>query len=232
MPTVDVNGLRMYYELRGDGPPLVLILGLAASMREFGGVIDGLAEHFHVLAFDNRGAGRTDKPDSPYTIEMMAEDTIGLMGAVGVRKAHVVGISMGGRVAIELVSRHPELVDRLALVSTAAKVRHTLRRRFIMGVLSRLLATGGGARQPRYAFKRQLDASGSYDGTAKLGSIHVPTKVFHGRDDKTAHYDLAQVMHEAIPDASMETFRGGHTFFLMRERQRFRTELTAFLNSA
>jgi pimeloyl-ACP methyl ester carboxylesterase len=225
VPTVDVNGLMMYYELRGDGPPLVFILGLATHVREFGPIIDTLAEHFHVLAFDNRGAGRTDKPDSPYTIEMMAEDTIGLMHTVGVKKAHIVGISMGGRIAIELISRHPELVDRLALVSTAAKIRHTVRRRFLMGVLSRLMTGRGKERQPRYAFEHQLHASGSYDGTTKLANIHAPTKVFHGRNDKTAHYDLAQAMHQAIPDATMQTFRGGHMFFVLGERQRFLTEL-------
>lgn len=231
MPTVDVNGLTMYYELRGDGPPLVLILGLAAGVDEFTSVIDSLARHFRVLAFDNRGAGRTDKPDSPYTIEMMADDTIGLMRAVAVTKAHVVAISMGGRIAIELVSRRPDLVDRLALVSTGAKVRDTLRRRFVMGVLSRLLSWRGEQRQPRYAFERQLKASGGYDGTAKLASIRVPTRVFHGRDDRSAAYDLAEAMRDAIPGASMETFRGGHLFFMTGERQRFLTELTAFLGS-
>jgi pimeloyl-ACP methyl ester carboxylesterase len=231
VPTVDVNGLRMYYEMRGDGPPLVLILGLAADVAEFSRVIDALAEHFRVLAFDNRGAGRTDKPDEPYTVEMMADDTIGLMSATGVERAHVVAISLGGRIAIELASRRPDLVDRLALVSTAAKVRHNLRRGFVMGVLSRVL-TAGRDRQPRYAFGRQLDASGSYDGTAKLASIKAPTKVFHGRADRTAPYDLAVAMRDGIPGASMETFRGGHLFFLLAQRQRFAAELTAFLNPA
>jgi pimeloyl-ACP methyl ester carboxylesterase len=231
MPTVDVNGLNMYYEVRGDGPPLVLILGLAGTMAEFGGVIDALAVDFQVLAFDNRGAGRTDKPDVPYTIKMMADDTIGLMSAVGVAKAHVVGISLGGRIAIELATSRPELVDRLALVSTAAKVRNNMRRKIVMGLVSRALATGGN-RQPRHAFEHQRDASTHYDGTAKLASIAAPTKVFHGRGDKTAPYDLAVAMRDGIPGAAMETFQGGHMFFLMGERQRFLTELMAFLNSA
>ena len=76
-----------------------------------------LAEHvrsltwrFRVLAFDNRGAGRSDKPDQPYTIDQMAGDTEGLMRALGIERAHVLGISLGGRIALALALAHPERV--------------------------------------------------------------------------------------------------------------------------
>lgn len=231
MPIVDVNGLRMYYERRGTGPLVVLIPGLAGSVHDFGPMIDALAEHFDVLAIDNRGAGRTDKPDEPYTIEMMAEDTIGLLTSIGVEKAHVVGVSMGGRIAIELASRRPDLIDRLALVSTTAKVRQNLRRTFVMGLMSRLVqARGGEDKQPRYAFERQLAASGGYDGTGKLAGIQAPTMILHGRNDNTAQYDLAQALRDGIPGAELVTFAGGHMFFMMREKGRFTAELAGFLS--
>ncbi len=86
MPTVQVNDIQMYYELRGEGQLLVLILGLAIDVSEVEQIIRWFAERYRVLAFDNRGAGRTDKPDIPYTIEMMASDTIGLMDAVGIAR--------------------------------------------------------------------------------------------------------------------------------------------------
>jgi 3-oxoadipate enol-lactonase len=227
--TVDVNGLHMYYELHGDGPPLVLILGLGGDVSEFGGLIQGLAERHRVLAFDNRGVGRTDMPDTPYTVEMMADDTVGLMRAVGIRRAHVVGISLGGRIAMALTLAHPEMVDRLVLASTAARVISTLRRKFVMNVLSRVLPARSGNPQPRYAFERQLAASGGWNGTSRLPEIHVPTVVLHGRNDKTAPYELAEELHNGIPGAKMVTFHGGHMFLLMGERQRFLAEVTEFL---
>jgi len=85
MPRIKVNDINMYYEIHGEGKPLVLIQGLGAeisSITEGKGksdYLDKLTQKHKVIAFDNRGAGRTDKPDVPYSIEMMAEDTIGLL---------------------------------------------------------------------------------------------------------------------------------------------------------
>lgn len=231
MGIADVNGLRMYYELRGDGPPLVLIPGLGAPVKHFMPLADALAAHFRVLAFDNRGAGGTDKPDEPYSIEMMADDTIGLLAELGITKAHVAGISMGGRIAMELAVRRPDLVDRLALVSTVPKVRNTVRRKVIMGVMARLHPASASNPQPRYAFERQLAASGGYDGTGKLAHITAPTIVLHGKRDKTAQYDLATAMRDGIPGATMVTFDGGHVFMMTAERKRFIDELTSFLSA-
>src|SRR5579872_5777224 len=102
MPTVSVDGLRMYYELSGAGAPLVLIGGLGLDISECGQLIDALSTHYRVLAFDNRGAGRTDKPDEPYSVAQMAGDTAGLMQALGIERAHVAGMSLGGRIALDL----------------------------------------------------------------------------------------------------------------------------------
>jgi pimeloyl-ACP methyl ester carboxylesterase len=148
MPSVDVGGLAMYYEVHGDGPWLVVILGLGAAVSEFPGLIGDLAQGRRVLAFDNRGAGRSGQPDSPYSVEMMADDTAGLMRAVGIDQADVLGISLGGRIALELAVRHPALVDRLVLVSAAARTINTRRRRCVMGFWSRV-RTGPGPRHQR-----------------------------------------------------------------------------------
>ena len=95
MPYVKVNDIHMYYEIHGDGEPLLLIVGLATDISEWDGIIHWLAKKYQVLAFDNRGAGRTDKPDTHYSIEMMADDTVGLMQTLGMEQAHILGISMG-----------------------------------------------------------------------------------------------------------------------------------------
>src|SRR5215470_1625808 len=104
MPTMTVDELCVYYEWHGpeDAPPLVLICGLGLDISVIGSFIDDLATRYRVLAFDNRGAGRTDKPDAPYSVELMAADTAGLMRAVGLSHAAVLGISLGGRIALAL----------------------------------------------------------------------------------------------------------------------------------
>src|SRR5260221_8728121 len=88
MPYVKVNDIQMYCEMHGDGEPLVVILGLGTDVSEWDGIIRWLTEKYKVLAFDNRGAGRTDKPDIPYSIEMMADDTAGVLPAPGRQAAN------------------------------------------------------------------------------------------------------------------------------------------------
>src|SRR5208337_2487529 len=139
MPTVKVNDINMYYEVSGEGEPLVLIAGLGTDLTVYERVIGCLSKKFRVLAFDNRGVGRTDKPDIPYSIEMMADDTAALMNAAGFRKAHVLGISMGGRVAMGLALQHPEMVRSLVLASTFARKRVTTVRSYLLfNVIRRL----------------------------------------------------------------------------------------------
>jgi 3-oxoadipate enol-lactonase len=118
MPYVKVNDIQMYYEIQGEGEPLLLIVGLGTDISEWEGIIHWLAQTYKVLAFDNRGAGRTDKPDTPYSIEMMADDTAGIMQTLGIQQAHILGISMGGRIALALALRHAKSVKKLVLVST------------------------------------------------------------------------------------------------------------------
>jgi 3-oxoadipate enol-lactonase len=141
MPTVLVNGIHLYYEVHGQGEPLVIIGGLSIDISEYPLMIKDLASDFQVIAFDNRGAGRTDKPDSPYSIEMMADDTEGLLTSLGISQAHVLGFSMGGRIAIDFTLKHPEQVKSLILVSTGARVpssRGRTRRMKMLLWLSRL----------------------------------------------------------------------------------------------
>lgn len=118
MPLASVNGLRLYYEEHGDGFPLLLIEGLGYALWMWERQLPVLARHFRVVAFDNRGIGRSDQPEGPYTIADMADDAAGLLDALGIRRAHVLGISMGGMIAQELALRHSDRVERLILGCT------------------------------------------------------------------------------------------------------------------
>lgn len=230
MPGVQVNDISMYYERHGEGEPLVLIGGLGLDLSEWGSIVPWLAQRYHVVAFDNRGVGRTDKPDRPYSIEMMAEDTAGLMQALGVQRAHIVGVSMGGRIALALALKHPELVNKLALVSTGARVARRRWRLRLMGLLRNVPLFRSAYPQPRYAYLRQLQASGAYNGTDRLPEIHLPTLILHGKKDKTAPYALAEEMRAGIAGSKLIAFAGGHIFFFLRERQAFLEALAAFLD--
>ena len=118
MPTVQTNGISIYYEVHGQGQPLVLISGLGYGLWQWQRMIPGLAEHFRVIAFDNRGAGQSDKPDGPYSAAMLAADTAGLIDALEAAPAIVMGHSMGGFVAQQLALTYPDKVSKLILAST------------------------------------------------------------------------------------------------------------------
>jgi pimeloyl-ACP methyl ester carboxylesterase len=118
MPKVHANGIDVYYEIHGEGDPLVLIAGLGYDHWMWHKMVPGLAEHFQIVAFDNRGVGETDKPVGPYSAQMLADDTAALMEALGIESGAVLGHSMGGFIAQALVLNHPGRVSKLILSAT------------------------------------------------------------------------------------------------------------------
>src|SRR3989442_5969074 len=114
MPTIQTPRIKMYYEVHGDGEPLLLIRGLGSTCDGFKAQVDGLSPRFRVISFDNRCVGRTDQPQEPFTIADMADDAAALLDALEVEITDVFGVSLGGMVAQELALRHPQLVRRLA----------------------------------------------------------------------------------------------------------------------
>ncbi len=118
MATIEANGIDIYYEEHGSGEPLLLIMGFGGNAATWNPQIEGLAKHFRVIAFDNRGVGRTSAPDGPYSISQMACDVVGLLDGLDIPRAHVFGISMGGMVAQELAIDHPTRIDSLILGCT------------------------------------------------------------------------------------------------------------------
>jgi pimeloyl-ACP methyl ester carboxylesterase len=121
MPKVQVNGIEIYYEVRGSGEPLLLIAGFACDLTIWSLVAPSLASKYRVITFDNRGVGRSSAPDRPYSIQQMAEDASGLLDQLDLRQAHVAGHSMGGQIAQELALTHPEKVRSLMLLASCAK---------------------------------------------------------------------------------------------------------------
>src|SRR4030042_4310936 len=96
MPKAKVNGININYKVQGEGEPLVLIMGYAGGQNGWIFQRRAFKKYYRVITFDNRGVGKTDKPGGAYSMKMMADDTAGLMEHLGIKKAHVLGVSMGG----------------------------------------------------------------------------------------------------------------------------------------
>lgn len=121
MPYARVHDLEIYYEVAGQGPRLFFIGGSGGDLRQKPGVHEGpLKNDFEVLAYDQRGLGRTTKPARDYTMAEYGDDAAGLLEALGWDRAHVIGVSFGGMVAQELAIRHPARVERLVLACTSS----------------------------------------------------------------------------------------------------------------
>ena len=246
MPRQRVGDIEIYYEVHGAGPrTLVLIRGLGSNLLAWYAQIDVLSQHYKCVVFDNRGAGRTDKPDAPYSIKQMADDAAGLMDALGIGRAALLGISMGGMIAQEFAINHQEKLSCLILGCThfgGARRRADAAgnpRRDCGGIqrdsaAAEAGATGGVLRRhyrapPRSGRERQshpravcdsavrVGAAGSgqprtFDASARLGQIHVPTMVMTGREDRLVMPQNAKLIADRIPGAVLKELPGGHLF--------------------
>lgn len=127
MPSAEVNGIRIHYDVQGQGEPLLLIMGLGGSAAAWDlKFIDMMADNHQVITYDNRGTGRSDKPDEPYTISGFASDAIGLLKSLDLKKVHVFGISMGGMIAQELGIHHGSYLASLTLGCTTPGGKHAV----------------------------------------------------------------------------------------------------------
>lgn len=118
MPHLQSNGISLYYEEHGSGDPLILIMGFTISSIGWHWNIPAFAQSFRTIAFDNRGVGQSEKPAVPYSMPLFADDTAGLLDGLGIDRAHIFGISMGGMIAQEFALRHPGRVKSLILGCT------------------------------------------------------------------------------------------------------------------
>src|SRR5262249_30378409 len=114
-----VNGLNMYYEAYGEGPPLLVLHGAYFTVDLMGPIVPALAESRQVIAVELQGHGRTADIDRPITYEQMADDSAALLRHLGIDPADVFGYSMGGGVALQLAIRHPDVVRKLVVASAS-----------------------------------------------------------------------------------------------------------------
>lgn len=126
MATAKINGIWTYYEIRGKGTPLVMVMGWTANkdwwIEDF---LKYLEKHFKLILFDNRGSGRTESSNGFYSIQQFANDIIDLMDYLNIEKFDVFGVSMGGMIVQELVINHPLRINKLILGCTNCGLKHS-----------------------------------------------------------------------------------------------------------
>src|SRR5215470_411450 len=130
MPCVSIGDADIYYEDKGEGPPLVLVPGLAGSGAFFISQVSEFSKSFRTIVHDHRGAGRSTHSRIHYSVEQMADDTLRLMDALGIDSAHLVGHSTGGAIGQVIATEHPERLRSLVLSATWAGPDPYFRRMF------------------------------------------------------------------------------------------------------
>jgi pimeloyl-ACP methyl ester carboxylesterase len=152
MPHANRDDVSLYYEVHGTtGDPLLCIMGLGGDILFWERQTPVLEAAYRTIVFDNRGMGRSSRPPGPYSIQLMADDAVAVLDAVGIERAHVLGISMGGMIAQSLALRYPSRVGSLVLAATYARADRGVRqiseegaaRLGVPSVLGQLAAGGG-----------------------------------------------------------------------------------------
>ncbi len=137
MPFVNVNSVRLFYEVKGSGAPIIFISGFGADHLVWDFVSESVSQEFKVITFDNRGVGQSDSPDVSYGIETMAEDAVLLLDALNIENAHVVGHSMGTSIAMTLAAKYPEKINKLILCN--GFVSMNARANYLFDVINQLI---------------------------------------------------------------------------------------------
>lgn len=222
MPIVKVGDINMYYEILGEGEPLLILQGMGVEITSAYGVITEFAKNYKVIAVDNRGVGRTDMPDIPYSVEMMAEDTVGLLDKIGIEKAHVIGSSMGSRIAQVIAAKYPEKVKSLILNVAAASFPDSLKTITDASLENpdlreKMILEAGIIFMQKYppnpeSFLRQVKAVRDFDGRKQLNQIKSPTLIVNGTKDQFVPMDLTEELVEGIKGSKLILVEEDHFF--------------------
>lgn len=260
MPYAHNGGARIHWETEGDGPPLLLIMGLGYSMAMWHRLRPVLAESFTVIAFDNRGVGKSDVPEPPYSIPDMTRDAVAVLDAAGIDAAHVFGVSMGGVIAQELALTYPARVRSLVLACTACggpdavladpEVVDALVARAQMtpeeGVRVMVPYVYDASTPPdrieadielrlqhypsTTGYVGQLQAVIGYETYQRLGAIAVPTLVIHGESDRLVPHGNGADLTRRIPGARFVSLANASHIFFTDQPEAALRALLGFLS--
>lgn len=262
METVEAGGHRIAYERRGDGPAVVLVHGGVGDRRTWRLQLDSLADEFDVVAWDAPGFGGSSDPPERFPLSAFADSLAAFIGALGLERPHVVGLSFGGGLALELYRRHPAVPRSLVLAGAYAGwagslspevVEHRLQlflrlsEREPEELVAELLPTLFAESVPRHlvadfavaladfhpvGLRAAARAFAEADLRDVLASITVPVVLLYGDADQRAPLEVAHDLHAQIPDAKLVILEGVGHVSNIEAAERFDAELRVFLRAA
>jgi pimeloyl-ACP methyl ester carboxylesterase len=261
MAFVTNQGAKIYWDDQGQGPPLLLIMGLGAPSAFWWRIRPRLAERYRTIALDNRGAGQSDVPPGPYSIPLMASDAAAVLDAAGAEQAHVFGMSMGGMIAQEFALHDPHRVFSLILGCTAAGGPNAVR---ADAEATRLLTSRAAmsAEEAETAFipilydtstprarieedleKRrawyptldgynaQLQAIFGWQSFDRLPRIQTPTLVIHGKNDRLVPAGNGELIASRIPGAQLVLLDDANHMFITDQPEASVSAVLQFLDA-
>ena len=251
-----VNGLKMYYEVRGSGKPIVLLHGAFMTIRtNFGMLIPELSKNRQVIAVELQGHGHTADIDRPFSFENMADDVSALLKYLKVESADILGYSLGGMVAWQLVIRHPELAKKLVIISAVYKYEGwTPETRAIMPKITPELFNGSPMKSEydsvapdpkhwtQFVSKMKQFVTTPYDFTAeKIKTIKSPTLIITGDGDGVLPEHAVEMFRlrkgkymvdfGPVPDTQLAIFPGTSHISVMMQTAWLLSIVSAFLDA-
>jgi 3-oxoadipate enol-lactonase len=243
MPLASVGEIELSYERAGSGPPLLMVMGMSGTFDHWNAAfLSELRQEFETIVYDHRGVGASTRLEGPVTIAQLARDAAGLLAALELDSAHVLGISMGGMVAQELALAHPGRIRTLALGCTycggegsaltsegvmrmsSGDRERAIRSAWEVNVspefaanddaYARFLEVGRRRAVPLQVILEQMRAITSHNTSVRLHEIKLPTLVIHGTLDEMLPVQNGRMIAGLIPDSRLEIMEGiGHMFF-------------------
>jgi 3-oxoadipate enol-lactonase len=261
MPSIKVNDIDLYYETYGQGEPLVFIAGFTADHTIWEALVGAYTHKYQVIIFDNRGIGlSSDKPDYPYTAQVLADDTVGLLKALDFQHATLVGHSYGGCVAQTLAAKYPDYVKSVILVNTLMKAPARLqlfaqsRYEFLkanapdsalikyvslMGFSNDYLSKANRIEQllkiglPTMSlagYQHQVDGLLAFDSRQWVGNIKKPCLIICADEDLISDPQDSKKMEQAITDAEYFCFKNVGHIPMIEQPELFNKVVLQFLD--
>ena len=241
MPQAVIGKIKMNFEVKGSGEPIVLITGLGGDVSYWRGMVPLLSDKFKVITLDNRGSGLTECKNEPFDMEVLAEDVVKLLDHLSIPKAHILGWSMGGNIAQFIALNHPDRVATLTMISSY--MRRPSRSSYMMNVMVDSVRSGGDLEylyiimqalcmteelyqkmeaKKNYTtwkvnsdldqFINQMAAVDGFDSRSWATKINAPTLVIHGIRDIMVPKYMSEELAAEIKGSKLVVIEGyGHT---------------------